>query len=270
VDRRRALICLHDTLELEAQRLQASMLVWKDFPKSYDNDLRWLTEQRRMFRMVSFPSTIVSFPTSRKNDYFAMLKSSRRYNLKKKLRQSKEQLDVQVEVVQAPDASTVDDLFRLFWQTYNRSTTKFEVLNKRYFEIVATKPVSNFVILRERHSGEMVAFMQCFKLGDRIINKFIGIDYGRPKECFLYFRLWDAAVDWALGCGAISMQSGQTGYGAKIEIGHQLISLANYGLHRNWLLHRVFSAVAKRICWETLDSDLAHFIMAHPDAGADQ
>ena len=270
VDRRRALACLQDALEVEVRRLGASMLVWKDFPKSYDDDLSWLAGQRRMFRMVSFPNTVLSFRTSRKDDYFAMLKSSRRYKLKKKIQQGREKVDIRVDVVQGPDARTVEEIFGLFRQTYERSATKFEKLNKRFFEIIATKPESHFVILREQRSGEMIAFRLCFDMGGHIINKFIGIDYSRPREWFLFFRLWDAGVDWALSRGASSVQSGQTAYGVKIEIGHKLVALTNYGLHRNRLIHGIYSAVAKRIRWQTLDDDLADFLKAHPDAGTAQ
>jgi len=33
----------------------------------------------------------------------------------------------------------------------------------------------------------MLAFMLCFDMGERVINKYIGLDYGRPKEWSLYF-----------------------------------------------------------------------------------
>lgn len=270
VDRREALMCLQQTLEEEARRRRASMLVWKDFPKSYDDDLTWLAIQRRMFRMVSFPNTVLSFPTNRKDDYFALLKSKRRNKLKQKIRRSQEKVDVRIDVVQKPDADVIDEIFGLFEQTYQRSATKFEKLNKRFFEIVATKPVSHFLILRERKSGEMIAFRLCFDMDGHVINKFIGIDYNRPRDWLLFFRLWDAGVDWALSRGASSVQSGQTAYGVKIEVGHQLVALTNYGMHRNRVIHRIYSAVAKRIRWQTLDDGLADFLHAHPDAGSAQ
>jgi predicted N-acyltransferase len=270
VDRRRALSCLQAALELEMRQRRAAMLVWKDFPPAYDDDLKWLAAQRRMFRMVSYPNAVVTFPTSRKEDYFAMLKSSRRNKLKKKIRLSKERVDVKIEVIQGPDDRALDEIFSLFWQTYERSATKFETLNRKFFALIAAKPVAHFVVLREQRSGEMIAFMLCFDLGGRVINKFIGIDYARPRAYFLYFRLWDAAVDWALSRGAASIQSGQTAYEAKIEIGHALVALVNYGLHRNPLIHRIYSAVAERIRWQMLDHDLADFLKAHPEADPEQ
>jgi hypothetical protein len=115
----------------------------------------------------------------------------------------------------------------------------------------------------------MVAFMLCFHIGERVINKYIGLDYSGPREWFLFLRLFDAAVDWALARGATSLQSGQTGYPAKIEQGHRLVPLTNWARHRNPVWHRIGAYVAGRIRWQTLDDDLATYVKAGraPDAG---
>ena len=266
VDRRAALLSLQDALEARARELRAPMLVWKDFPDACAADFEWLSGQRRLFRMVSFPGTIAELPGPRKEDYYASLKGSRRHNLKKKLRRSAMLAEIEIEIAQAPDAGTLAGLYGLFMQTYEKATTRFEKLNLRFFEIVAAHPCSRFIILREKSSREMVAFMLCFDMGERIINKFVGIDYSRPRDWLLYFRLWEAAVDWALSRGASSIQSGQTGYAPKIETGHRLVPLTNYCLHRKPLVHRVYRAIAKTIGWHTLDEDLSRFLKAHPEA----
>src|SRR3989442_14598297 len=98
----------------------------------------------------------------------------------------------------------------------------------------------------------MVAFMLCFDLGSRVINKFIGIDYRRPREWLLYFRLWDAAVDWALARGVGAIQSGQTGYAPQIETGHRLVPLTDDCAHRNRVVHLIGRASARYINGATL------------------
>ena len=265
VDSKSALLALQLALEARARALGAALLVWKDFPASYAPDLEWLAQQQRLFRVVSFPGTIVEFPGRSKEAYFAALKGTRRHALRKKLRRSAARVDIRVEIVQGPDGHTLDTLFGLFWQTYQKATTRFEKLNRKFFEIVATRPESHFIVLREQSSDEMVAFMFCIDMGSRIINKFIGIDYRRPRDWLLYFRLWDAAVEWALSRGADAIQSGQTGYAPKIETGHRLVPLTNYCAHRNPVLHAIGCAFARRIGWSTLDEDLARFLKAHPD-----
>jgi hypothetical protein len=269
IDRRAALLSLARALPAKVRETGASMLVWKDFRESDRSDLDWLSGQCGLFPLVSFPGTEVLLPSGRKDDYFAAMKGSRRHQFRKKLRRSAAAADLSVDVVREPDAAALDEIFGLFLQTYEKAETKFEKLNRRFFELLAAEPVSHFVLLRDR-SGHLVAFMLCFALDGRMINKFIGIDYARPKDWFLYFRLWEAAVDWALAQGFRSIQSGQTGYAPKIEIGHHLVPLTNYCRHRNPLVHRIYALVAKTIGWQTLDDDLARFLKAHPEEAADR
>jgi hypothetical protein len=137
VNRRNALLSLQVALEKKAHELRAPLIVWKDFPESSSADLNWLSHERRLFRVISFPNTIVEFPSHRKEDYFAAMKGTRRRNLKKRLSLSREQVALGVEIVQCPDAKTLDDIFKLFWQTYEKSATKFERLNRKFFEVIS-------------------------------------------------------------------------------------------------------------------------------------
>jgi Acetyltransferase (GNAT) domain len=154
----------------------------------------------------------------------------------------------------------------LFWQTYEKSATKFERLDRKFFEAIAEKPATLFIILREEITGEMIAFMLCFDMGKRLINMFIGMDYSRPKEWMLFFRLWEAVVDLALARGFSAVVSGRSSYEVKIEVGHKLIPLNNYCRHRNFLLHGIYHFLAQRVDWASLDEALARFLKAHPDA----
>jgi len=259
VDRRAAFSCLGQALEREARRLRRPMLVWKDFPGSYADDLGWLAAKAGLFPMVSYPGTVAELPGPAKEDFFAAMKGSRRRQLKKKLRLSAEQVTVDTAAIQHPQGPVLDEIFGLFEQTYARATTKFERLDRSFFEHMAALPQASFLTLREAATGDMLAFMLCFDLGGRIINKYIGLDYTRPKEWSLYFRLWEAALDWSLARGATAIQSGQTGYAPKMEMGHRLVPLTNYCRHRNRLIHRVYALVARGIGWKTLDATLGRY-----------
>jgi hypothetical protein len=63
-------------------------------------------------------------------------------------------------------------------------------------------------------------------------------------------------VRWAGAAGATEIQSGQTGYPIKLDLGHELVPLTNYCTHRNRLVHRVFAVVASHVDWASLDDDL--------------
>lgn len=261
-----AVTVLQASFEMRARLLKAPFIVWKDFPDFYKAALCKLATERRMFELVSFPGTAIKLFERTKESYFANLKGSRRHNLKKKLKKSKQQVELKSEVVHRPDEKTLDEVFALFWQTYEKGKTKFEKLNRQFFSLVADQDRSHFVLLKEASTGKLVAFMLCFDLDDRVINKFIGIDYTLPSDWFLYFRLWDAALDWVLTTNATEFQSGQTGYRAKIDVGNSLVPLTNYYLHRNPIVHRIYTMATRDVNWSTLDDDLKVFLTAHPDA----
>jgi hypothetical protein len=259
VNRRAALLAFEIALEAKARELRASLIVWKDFPESSSADMNWLSQQRRLFRVVSLPNTVLELPSHRKEDYFAAMKRSSRQKLKNKLKRSKERVELSVEIVQRPNAKTLDDIFGLFWQTYERSASKFERLNRKFFEVFAEKQAALFIILREKVTGEMVAFRLCFDMGERLISMFIGMDYTRPKEWMLFFRLWEAAVDVALSRGFTTIVSGRSSYEVKMETGHRLVPLNNYCRHSNILLHTIYRIIAQRVDWASLDESLARF-----------
>ena len=264
LDREAAFRQVNRAVQALADRLKAPMRVWKDFTHRDAAALAAVARTDGLFPLVSFPGAVVRLAGPTKQAYFDLLKSSRRNKLKKKLKASAA-APLVVTTVEVPSAAELDEIFALFWRTYEKGETKFERLSRRFFEIVAGQPQSSFIVIRERDGRRMVAFMLCFEVEGRVINKFIGIDYDTPKDWFLYFRLWDAVVDLALAKGATSIQSGQTGYSAKIEIGHELEPMTNWVRHRNPLVHWIYRRVARTVNWETLDSDLAVFLKAHPE-----
>lgn len=266
IDRREALLCIQNAIEREGPARGAKLLVWKDFPPPYDADFAWLAERAGLFRMTSFPGAVIDLPSGRKEDYLAAMKRSRRYNLRRKLQQSAKSFDAEVEIVQNPDAATLDKIFALFTQTSGKATTNFERLDRRFFERAMRDPSAHFILLRDRPTRDIAAFMLCFDRGEIVINKYIGMDYARPSNWFLLFRLIDAAVDWTLARGGRQLQSGQTGYSAKFEQGHRLVPLTIHGKHLNTLFHRIGVMVTRRVRWATLDRDLAEYVKAHPEA----
>jgi hypothetical protein len=257
--------CVQSAAESLAKRAGAPMLVWKDFAGETLSQLQFVAQTKKLFPMVSYPGTVVALPAGDFPEYLQSLSSSHRHNLNKKLKRSKKIADLTCSVVQSPDEATLVEIFGLFTQTYEKATTKFERLDLQFFRNAAQLREAHFVILREKTNNQMVAFMLCFDVGSKmIINKFIGIDYDRPKDWFLYFRLWEAAVSFAMSRGATQLQSGQTGYRPKIDVGHRLIALFNLCKHENPLVHALYAAISQSITADSLDNDLAVFFKAHP------
>ena len=264
-DRVEVLAAIASAMPSIAKRHKAFMLVWKDVSEAFSADMLLAARRTGFFSTPSYPGAEARFPSRGKADFLSAMKASHRQQLKRKLRKSAEAADLAVEIVQSPEGDLLDEIFSLFMQTYEKAVTRFERLDLRFFERVAVEPRAHFLLLRDRSTGRLAAFMLLFDLGDTVINKFIGIDYARPKDEMLYFRLTDAAIDWALEKGARRLQSGQTGYRVKIELGHALTPLTNFGRHRIWPIHAIYALVANSISWKSLDADLAHHLEAHPE-----
>jgi len=247
---------VQDALEERARALDAQMIVWKDFPDESRVDFDRMVATRRLFRATSFPGTRLRLSGPAFEDYVAALPPAKRHRLRRNLRRGNDALPLIDTVVTRPDATVLAEIFALFWQTYEHGKTKFERLTPEFFAAIAVEPPAHFVLLREPASGRLVAFMLLFLLGHRAINKFIGLDYQLGRAARLYFRLWERALRWALAVGATEIQSGQTGYGVKLDLGHELVPLTNYCRHRSPLVHRLYAAVAARITWASLDDEL--------------
>jgi hypothetical protein len=263
VDRLEVLLSVQHAMWKKAREMAAPMFAWKDFPQSYRPELSRIADSQGLFPLVSFPGTVADIADT-KERYYASLKGSYRHQLKKKIKRSEGAVSVRKEVLQQPSAAIIDEIFALFWQNYERATTQFETLNREFFAQAAAYTGAYFITLREEASGDMLAFMLCFLSNGHVINKFIGIDHHRPKDYLLYFRLWDACIDWAIQQKAHIIQSGQTTYKPKIETGHRLTPLTHYCRHANPIIHCIYKLFARTVGWDTLDEDLKTYLAAHP------
>ena len=257
---------LQAAIRAKARELKAPMIVFKDFAET---DVPALTDSgrnREFVPTVSYPGTALMLPAAGKEACYRSRAHTQRHNLLKKLRRSRECLALETSIVACPSDRELAEIFDLFMQTYNRGITKFERLDLRFFEIIRAQAPVKFILQRDPANGELVTFMLVFCLGGRVINKFIGLNYRRGGNTYLYFRLFDAALDFACASGAKELQSGQTGYRAKLDLGHRLVPLFNVFHHENPLVHALFHAIGRRVTWRSLDKDLAVWLHAHPES----
>jgi hypothetical protein len=246
---------LQPALVERARATQSIMIVWKDFPDAAVPDLRALARTHGLFEVTSFPGARLPLaPTF--EAYLGKLSVKQRHNLRKKLRLSRDLIALDTAILAKPDARTLEEVGRLFQNTYSKATTKFERLTPAFWSEITARDESRVILLRRADTGEAVAFMLAFALGERAINKYIGIDYTQGEKSYLYFRLWEAFLRWAIDIGAREVQSGQTSYPAKLDIGHQLVPLTNFARHRNPIAHWAFALAAKGISWSSLDEGL--------------
>lgn len=258
---------LQAAVRVRAKAAGAPMVVFKDFRPADAAVLAAARGRAEFVSTLSYPGTVLALPAPDKQAYFAALTHNRRHNFLKKLRRSQEILPLKTDVLANPSEAELDEIFGLFQQTYARGKTKFERLDRRFFAEIRAHAPARFVVQRDAGTGAMVAFMLLFCFPGRVINKFIGLDYRQPGRASLYFRLFDAALDAAYASAATELQSGQTGYRAKRDLGHRLVPLHNVFHHENRLIHALFRTLGRRITLASLDDELAGFPPAHPEAG---
>ena len=254
-------------VEARAAQVNAHMIVWKDLTDGASDDLLPYAKAASLFKVPSFPGTEIHNLPASFDGYLASLPSSQRYHFKKKLKASRTALDLKCNVIQSPDAAAMAEIWRLFQFTYDKATTRFERLTPAFFYELAKVPTTYFIMLRKSDGGQLVAFMLCYFENSCATNKFIGIDYSLGNKTFLYFRLFEEFIIWATSRGASSLSSGQTGYRAKTDLGHQLIPLNNFARNRNWLMNKISALVGRSITWSTLDPDLKIYVEARARKG---
>src|SRR5262249_6240070 len=146
---------VEDVLEQTAWRSGAQMVVWKDFPDEAKEDLEQLSKTRGLFRIVSFPGTRVALRGKSFDDYVAGLKTPNRHRLRRNLRRGRQALPLVGSIVTHPDEPLLQEIFALFWQTYQRGRTKFERLTPQFFAAIAAAPLAHFALLRDGATGRL-------------------------------------------------------------------------------------------------------------------
>jgi Acetyltransferase (GNAT) domain len=259
------ILSITQACEVKARELKAPMIVFKDFEKHDSLNVSKQLKDTPFFTLPSYPGTRVVISEGTKESYIQNLSSSHRHNLLKKLKRSKEILPLKTQVITSPSTKELEEIFKLFQQTYEKGSTKFERLELSFFEQISLAKQSRFILQREESTGKLVTFMLGFVIGKRFINKFIGLDYSKAGKTYLYFRLFEAAVETACAEGLTEIQSGQTGYRAKLDLGHQLIPLYNFVRHQNKIIHFIYKKIGTQVTWKSLDTDLANYLKAHPE-----
>ncbi len=255
-------VAIHDAARARAASLGARLLVWKDFIAEDAVALDQLRISRGAFRIPSYPGSEIPLLPGGYLSFLATQTSARRHKIKRKLSVGENVLPVATRLISCPESAELPRLFRLFRQTYKRGATKFEDLSERFFGEIAQASESQFVVLESKRDAVPVAFMLLLRLGSRVINRFVGIDYDLGANAYLPFRLFAAGYDWAASTGARVLQSGQTGYSAKLDLGHDLIPLFNYCEHSNPLVNRMISRATREITWQSLDRSLEAHVRA--------
>ena len=172
------------------------------------------------------------------DDYLARLSSSRRKNLRRKLR-SREALDIR-EVptgsTQFDDPATIDRYHALYDAVYAQSEVHFDRLSRDFFADVLQDGTSGGVVFEYHHAGTLIGFNLCFVHGGNLVDKVIGFAYPQAREHNLYFVSWMVNLDYARTHGCRFYVAGWTDPDVKAALGARFTFTRHAVLPRNRLL----------------------------------
>ncbi len=239
-------------LDVFCRQKRIPLVIFKDFLKQDTVFLDGLTE-KNFFKTESFPGVAVELNYDSFEKYLGSLGHSTRKSLRKKLRQAYSSADISVKVVEHID-NLVDDILRLYENTYYSGSTKFEKLTKEFFLSISTNLSPHVRFFLYYVNGKLGAFNLCFNYKDLFIDKFIGFDYDISNRYNLYFVSWCFNIEWCLKNSIRLYQSGQTDYQPKLRLGGSLIPLFAYLKHKNPLMNSLLKLLAKIIVPASYDT----------------
>jgi Acetyltransferase (GNAT) domain len=208
---------------------RARMVVFKDF---MDSDLEPLSPLRSMgwFRGDGLPAACLPVRFSSLDEYLAQLGYATRKDLRRKLRKAEQSGHLEIQAVSDINAF-IDDAYRLYLNVHSASDMHFELLTKQLFlNFTRFMPANTVFFLYwtkdpSRHARKLVGLNFCLQFEDRLIDKYIGMDYSVSRDLNLYFVSFLYNVQWCLDNQKTNYMLSQGGYPVKIRLGAQLIPM---------------------------------------------
>lgn len=216
-------------LEAVATNEGIKIVVLKDVTHSDFSQYRASLQSAGYGVIESLPIAQMNARFSSIEDYVQSLPSKRRTQLRKKMRQAGE---VDVSFVENIDGIQAE-LKALYEETRQRRARDYEAFDEvpdNYFSQVTAASDGNVKIMLSRIDGKIVGFMFLLVEADRLIFKFVGMQYPLALERSLYFHQWMSIVDYCIKNGITTLQAGQTNYITKVRMGCEL--------RRSWVLYK--------------------------------
>lgn len=152
------------------------------------------------------------------DEYLSRLSSSRRKNLRRKLR-SREKL--RVERIPTGEAfatdAMVDTYYALFENVYDQSEIHFDKLSRDFFAAVLRD--TGAVVFSYYADDELVGWNLCYEHGGKLLDKYVGFSYPAARDLDLYFVSWFVNLEYAMERGLSHYVAGWTDPEVKAQLG---------------------------------------------------
>jgi predicted N-acyltransferase len=187
------------------------------------------------------PTVVVDLPYGSFEEYLGAMRSQYR----RRARQALEHSEGLVVEHRAGFRELAGELAGLWRLVYERAKeVRREVLTPAYFRAVSEVPETSVLLLR-RSDGTIASFALLLADPPWMTFLYCGFDAERGRSEGAYFRLLYEIVRLAIGGGFRQVELGITTIGPKLDVGGVPVPLYALVKHRNPLMHRAITLLAK-------------------------
>jgi hypothetical protein len=182
------------------------------------------------------------------DDYLARLSTSRRKDIRRKLR-ARDGLDVEEIPTGAAcfaDAQLRAEFYARYLEVYAQSEIHFDRLSREFFDALLQDPDSGGLVFVYRHGGRMIGWNLCFVAGDLLVDKYVGFAYPAARDHNLYFVSWMHNLDAARRLGLAAYVAGWTDPAIKAYLGARFTFTRHAVRPRSRLLRAVLRRIGGR------------------------
>lgn len=237
-------------MEIVAAKEKFGMLAVKDAP--LDEPAWQLACPRHGLRALpGLPGATLDIPWRDVDGYLESLGASTRKDLRRKRRAG-----AALKIAWRTDlAGIADDVQRLYRETLANAELSFEELTPAYFEDVLRGMPGRAFCVTYSEGKRLVAFNLVLRDDERLLDKFLGMDYAAMDRYNLYHVSWLENIRFCIEHGIGVYESGQGMHHEKARLGSALHANALWYRHRNRFIDSVFARFEKLARLDRFDDD---------------
>jgi predicted N-acyltransferase len=231
-ERLRMLALILDGCDEHAAKHGARLLAVKDAGDTQSALWEWAMNARGMRRQPGLATATLALPYATVDAYLATLSRATRKDMRRKQRA---RAALRIEWRHDLDGIR-DDVARLYRNTLERAAMQLEELTPDYFDSVLAELGERASCVCYWLDETLVAFNLVLHDRDRLIDKYIGMDYRHARRLNLYYVSWMENVRYAIEHRISVYQSGQGLPQEKLRLGSTLSPNSLWYRHRNPLI----------------------------------
>jgi predicted N-acyltransferase len=212
--------------------------------------------RRGYSRLAGLPTGILELPAGGFEAYWASLSRATRKDLKRKMRA----LDALRIEVREDVSDVLERVGHLYDQTVDNSELTFEHLPHGFFQAVLARNAPAAKIVLYWHGERLAGFNLLLETPDRLVDKYIGLDYEVSRRLNLYWVSWVWNVRHCYDRGLRIYQSGQAFYSPKLRLGCRLSPNRLHFRHDNAAMNLLLRLVARVVRLDRFDPAIAHLM----------